>query len=54
MKVYKTEKIRNIAIASHQGTGKTSLAEAIVFQTGASNRLGKVMEGNTVSDYSRA
>ena len=52
MKVYKTEKIRNIAIASHQGTGKTSLAEAIVFQTGASNRLGKVMEGNTVSDYS--
>ncbi len=32
MKVYKTEKIRNIAIASHQGTGKTSLAEAIVFR----------------------
>ena len=52
MKVYKTENIRNIAIASHQGTGKTSLAEAIVFQTGAANRLGKVTEGNTLSDYS--
>ncbi len=52
MKVYKPEHIRNIAIASHQGTGKTSLAEAIAFQCGAAKRLGKVTEGNTLSDYS--
>ena len=52
MKVYKPENIRNIAIASHQGTGKTSLAEAIAYQCGAVKRLGKVTEGNTVSDYS--
>ncbi len=52
MKVYNSESIRNIAIASHQGTGKTSLAEAIAFQCGAVKRLGKVTEGNTVSDYS--
>ena len=52
MKVYKPENIRNIAIASHQGTGKTSLTEAIAFQCGASKRLGKVTEGNTISDYS--
>jgi elongation factor G len=52
MKVYNSESIRNIAIASHQGTGKTSLAEAIAFQCGAVKRLGKVTEGNTASDYS--
>lgn len=52
MKVYPTEKIRNLAVVGHGGTGKTSLTEAMLFVTGASSRLGKVDEGNTVSDFS--
>ncbi|HHX50879.1 MAG TPA: elongation factor G [Clostridia bacterium] len=51
MKVYETEKIRNIGIVAHGGAGKTSLTEALLFNTGATSRLGKVDEGNTVSDY---
>ena len=46
-----TGKVRNIAILSHGGAGKTSLAEALLFSTKASTRLGKVEDGNTVSDY---
>ncbi|MGE5390343.1 MAG: elongation factor G, partial [Deltaproteobacteria bacterium] len=51
MKVYPTNKIRNIALVGHGGTGKTSLAEAMLFNTGASKRLGKTDDGNTVADY---
>lgn len=51
MKVYPTEGIRNIALVGHGGTGKTSLAEAMIFNTGATKRLGRVDDGNTVSDY---
>jgi len=51
MKVYPTEKIRNIALVGHGGAGKTTLAEAILFAGGASTRLGRVDDGNTVSDY---
>ncbi|MDD4549446.1 MAG: elongation factor G [Syntrophomonadaceae bacterium] len=51
MKVYPTSKIRNIALVGHGGTGKTSLAEAMIFDTGAIKRLGKVDEGNTVADF---
>ncbi|MGI6684742.1 MAG: elongation factor G [Bacillota bacterium] len=51
MKVYPSKNIRNIGIVSHQGAGKTSLTEAMLFNTGATNRLGKVDEGNTVADY---
>ncbi|MCZ7545041.1 MAG: elongation factor G [Anaerolineae bacterium] len=51
MKEYQTDKLRNIALVGHQGAGKTSLAEAMLFNTGATNRLGSVMEGTTVSDY---
>lgn len=51
MKVYLSESIRNIGIVSHQGAGKTSLTESMLFNTGATNRLGKVDEGNTVADY---
>ena len=50
MKVYQTENIRNIVIAGHQGAGKTSLAECVIYNTGALSRLGKVDEGNSVSD----
>jgi len=51
MKEYKTEQLRNIALLSHGSAGKTSLTEAMLFNTGAINRLGKVDEGTTVSDY---
>ncbi len=44
--------LRTVAIVSHAGVGKTSLVEAILFNTGMTSRLGKVDEGNTVSDYS--
>jgi elongation factor G len=48
---YSTDKIRNIVLLGHNGCGKTSLAEAMLFNSGAINRLGKVEDGNTVSDY---
>lgn len=51
MKVYPSDKIRNIGIVAHQGAGKTSLTEALVYSTGATTRLGKVDDGNTVADY---
>lgn len=51
MKSYKTEQLRNIGLFAHGGAGKTSLAEALLFNTGAINRLGRVEEGTTVSDY---
>ena len=44
-------KLRTFAIISHGGAGKTSLAEAMLFNSGAITRLGKVSEGTTVSDY---
>ncbi|MGB2895483.1 MAG: elongation factor G [Anaerolineales bacterium] len=51
MKEYATEFIRNIALVSHGGGGKTILGEAMLFQTGAITRIGKVEDGNTVSDF---
>ncbi|MQB00074.1 MAG: elongation factor G [Actinobacteria bacterium] len=51
MKTYPTENIRNIVLVGHGGAGKTSLAEALLFRTGASTRMGKVTEGNTVTDF---
>ena len=47
----KVEKIRNIALVAHQGAGKTSLAEAMLFNAGVINRLGRVEDGNTTLDY---
>ena len=46
-----SDKIRNIALIGHSGSGKTSLDEACLFNMGVSTRLGKVDEGNTISDY---
>jgi elongation factor G len=51
MKEYSTERIRNIALASHGGAGKTILSEAFLHYTGATTRLGKVEEGTTVADF---
>ena len=44
-------KLRNVAILAHGGAGKTSVAEALIFNTKATTRLGRVEDGNTVSDY---
>ncbi len=52
MKEYITSNIRNIVIAGHGGCGKTSFSEALLFTAGATTRLGKIEDGNTVSDYS--
>ena len=48
---YGTDKIRNVVLLSHQGAGKTSLAEAMLFDTKVISRLGKVDSGTTTSDY---
>ncbi len=51
MAVYKSKDIRNIALLGHGGSGKTSLVEAMLYVTGAIDRMGKTTDGNTVSDY---
>ena len=48
---YETKNIRNIALLGHGNSGKTSLAESMLFVTGAIDRMGKVSDGNTVCDY---
>jgi elongation factor G len=51
VKSYPTENIRNIVLVGHGGSGKTSLAEALLFRSGAITRMGKINEGNTVCDF---
>lgn len=51
MKQYTADKIRNLALAGHGNAGKTSLAEAMLYLSGATDRLGKTAEGNTVCDF---
>jgi elongation factor G len=51
MKEYQAEQIRNVGLFSHGGAGKTSLAEAMLFQSGAITRMGRVEEGSTTTDY---
>ncbi len=51
MASYDSSKIRNLAVIGHRGTGKTSLVEALLFQAGATNRLGSVEQGSAVSDW---
>src|SRR6266567_4395741 len=51
MKTYPPEAIRNVGLFGHQGTGKTSLAEALAFLSGATTRLGRIEDGNTICDF---
>jgi len=51
MKEYTPEQLRTVVLVSHQGAGKTSLVEAMLFDTGVTNRLGKVDDGTTASDW---
>ena len=51
MKEYATDRLRNVALLGHSSSGKTTFAEALLFASGGSTRLGKVDDGTSVSDY---
>jgi elongation factor G len=51
MNSYPTERIRNVVLFGHQGTGKTSLAEALLYASGGTNRIGRIEDGTTVLDF---
>ena len=53
MKVSRTDEIRNVFLLGHGGCGKTSLAEAMSYVSGATNRMGKVADKNTISDFDK-
>ncbi len=53
MNIYTTDKIRNVCLLGHGGAGKTSLAEAMAYLGGITSRMGKITDGNTVSDYGK-
>src|SRR6266513_3880935 len=48
--MHRADRIRNVALVGHRGSGKTSVNEALLFQAGAVNRLGTVLDGTTASD----
>ena len=53
MNVYTTDKIRNVVLLGHGGCGKTSLAEAMAYLAGLTSRMGKIDDGNTLSDFGK-
>ena len=53
MKVYRTDEIRNVVLLGHGGSGKTSLAEAMAYVSAATSRMGKIADGNTISDFDK-
>ena len=53
MKVYSTDKIRNVAVLGHGGAGKTTLLEGMANLTGITSRMGTVTDGTTISDYDK-
>ena len=53
MNVYTTDKIRNVVLLGHSGSGKTSLVEAMAYLAGITSRMGKTDDGNTISDYGK-
>ena len=53
MNVYTTDKVRNVVLLGHGGCGKTSLAEAMAYLAGLTSRMGKVDDGNTISDFGK-
>jgi elongation factor G len=53
MNVYTTDKIRNVVLLGHGGSGKTSLVESMAYLSGITSRMGKVTDGNTVSDFGK-
>ena len=53
MKVYRTDEIRNVVLLGHGGSGKTSLAEVMAYVSGATSRMGKIADGNTISDFDK-